>query len=82
MYDAAKIFQNTIKLMQKYRKNHLEMTAPLLLKADFKFLNYVCRLKFSTFECNFLVGFIFKQGICLLFFCKSVFGLVVFFTQG
>ena len=25
--------------MQKYKKNHLEMIAPSLLKADFKFLN-------------------------------------------
>ena len=27
MYDAAKITKNTIKLMQKDRKNHLEMIA-------------------------------------------------------
>ena len=38
-YDAAKITQNTIELMQKYRKNYLEMIAPTLLKAVFNFLN-------------------------------------------
>ena len=39
MYDAVKIIQNGMKLKQQYRKNHLEMIAPSLLKADFKFLN-------------------------------------------
>ena len=39
-YDAAKSPKLcTIRLMQKYKKNHLEMMALALLKAAFKFLN-------------------------------------------
>ena len=68
--------------MQKYKKNYLEMIALSLLEADFKFLN-IWRLKNLSCECNVLASIIFKQQICLLFFRKSAFGVVVFFfTQG
>ena len=45
MYNAAKIYQNTTttKLTQKLRKTYLEMIAPMLLKAVYKFLNNVAQ---------------------------------------
>ena len=39
-------------------------------------------MKILTFECNFVVAFIFKQWISLLFSRKSAFGLVMFFFKG
>ena len=44
-YDAAKITQNTVKLMQKYRKL-IGMIVPTQLKAVFNFLNTFAEYKF------------------------------------
>ena len=43
-YDAAKIIQNTIKLCKNIKKI-LEMIAPTLLKALFKFLSTLAEQK-------------------------------------
>ena len=39
-------------------------------------------MKIFAFECNFVVAFIFKQRIFLLFFGKSAFGLLAFLRKG
>ena len=70
-YNAAKITQNTIKLMEKYKKS-FENDSSDAIKSCFEIAEYGCRIEISTFECNFIVAFIFKQCICWLFFFAKV----------
>ena len=42
-YGAAKITENTTKIMQKHTKNYLEIIAPMLVKAVFNFVKMVAK---------------------------------------
>ena len=63
-------YLNKYKVNLKIQKKSYGNDSSDAIKNCFKIPEYFRRIKISTFECNFVVVFVLKQRICLLFFPK------------